>query len=63
MRNFSEGPALSIRPFQKIQREVIYYFYVVMKNDKPPEIVQNYSIHGKSREISGPYNFWAVTSI
>ena len=35
MRKFSEGPALSIGPFQKIQLEVIY-FYVVRKNEKPP---------------------------
>ena len=26
-RNFSEGPALSIRLFQKVQREVIYFAY------------------------------------
>ena len=35
MRKFSEGPALSIGPFQKVQLEVIY-FYVVRKNEKPP---------------------------
>ena len=35
MRKFSEGPVLSIGPFQKIQLEVIY-FYVVRKNEKPP---------------------------
>ena len=29
MRNFSEGPALSIRHFQKVEREVIYFPYVV----------------------------------
>ena len=35
MRKFSEGPALRIGPFQKVQLEVIY-FYVVRKNEKPP---------------------------
>ena len=39
-RNFSEGPALSIGPFQKVQREVIYNSYVVRKNEKSPLIVQ-----------------------
>ena len=34
MRNFSEGPALSIRHFQKVQREVIYFPCVVKKNEK-----------------------------
>ena len=33
-RNFSEGPALGIAPFQKIQREVIYFLYVVRKKMK-----------------------------
>ena len=27
MRNFSEGSALSITPFRKVQREVIYLLY------------------------------------
>ena len=39
MRKFSEGPALSIGPFQNVQREVIY-FYVVRKNEKLLQIVQ-----------------------
>ena len=39
MRKFSDGPALSIGPFQKVQLEIIY-FYVVRKNKKPPKIVQ-----------------------
>ena len=30
-RNFSEGPALGIAPFQKVQREMIYSLYVVRK--------------------------------
>ena len=33
MRKFSEGPVLSIGPFQKVQLEVIY-FYIVRKNKK-----------------------------
>ena len=32
---FSEGPMLSIEPFQKVHLEVIYFF-VVRKNEKPP---------------------------
>ena len=32
---FSEGPMLSIEPFQKVQLEVIYFF-VIRKNEKPP---------------------------
>ena len=40
MRNFSEGPALSIVPFQKVQRKKIYFPYIVRKNEKPPKIVQ-----------------------
>ena len=39
MRKFSDGPALSIGPFQKVQLEIIY-FYEVRKNKKPPKIVQ-----------------------
>ena len=35
-RNFWEGPALSIGPFRKVQREMIYFPYVVRKNEKPP---------------------------
>ena len=35
-RNFSKGPALSIGPFQKVQREVIYFLYVVRKSENPP---------------------------
>ena len=34
--NFSEGPALSTGPFQKVQREVIYFPYAVRKTEKPP---------------------------
>ena len=39
MRNFSEGPALNIGLFQKVQLEVIYFPYVVRKNEKPKKIV------------------------
>ena len=35
-RNFSEGPALSTGPFQKVQCEVIYFPYVVRKIETPP---------------------------
>ena len=35
IRKFSEGPALSIGPFQRVQLELIY-FYVVRKNKKLP---------------------------
>ena len=30
----SEDPALSIEPFEKFQPEVIYFSYVVRKNEK-----------------------------
>lgn len=60
MRNFSEGLALSTGPFQKIQHEVIYFPYVNRKNEIPLWSVQKYTIHGKNREISGPYNFWTL---
>ena len=48
-------PALSIGPFQNIQREVIYFLFVVRKNVS--ELSKNISIHCKSHEISGPYDF------
>ena len=35
MGKFSEGLALSNRPFQKVRLEMIY-FYVVIKVEKPP---------------------------
>ena len=41
IRNSSEGPAISIPLFQKVQREVIHFPYVVRKNGKQPKIVQN----------------------
>ena len=49
---------LSIEPFYKVQREVIYFPYVVIKNEKPSLIIKNCSIHGNNCEISGPNNFW-----
>ena len=36
----SIDPALSIGPFQKVQRELIYFPYLVRKNEKPPKIIQ-----------------------
>ena len=42
MRNFSEGPVLSIEPFHKTQHELIYLPDVVRKNEKSPYIVQIY---------------------
>lgn len=41
MGNFSDGPALSIGPFQKVQHELICYPYVVRKSEKLQYIVQN----------------------
>ena len=39
MRKFSEGPALSIGPFQKVQIDEVIYFSVAEKNENPPQIV------------------------
>ena len=36
VRKFSEGPVLSIGPFQMVQLEVIYFCYVGRKREKPP---------------------------
>ena len=55
MKKFSVVPALSLRPIQIVQREVIYFPFVVRKNES--ELSKNLNIHCKSREISGPYNF------
>ena len=52
---FSKVSALSIWPFQNVQREVIYFRFVVRKNVS--KLSKNFSIHCKSREISGPCNF------
>ena len=58
MRKFSEGPALSIGPFQKIQREVIYFIYAVRKSENSRHILsKNLNMHGEHREIFGSYNF------
>ena len=56
MRKSSEGPALSIGLFQKVQGKIIYFPYVFRKNVS--ELSKNCSIHGKNCEISGMYNFW-----
>ena len=55
MKQFSKIPLLSIGTFQNIQREVIYFSFVVRK--KVSELSKYFSMHCKSREISGPYNF------
>ena len=47
MRNFLEGPALSIGPSQKVQCEVIYFPYAVRKSK---ELFKNCSIDGTNRE-------------
>ena len=51
IRNFLESPALSIRPFQKVQREVIYLSYVLEKIKNRHKLSKYCSIHGKNREI------------
>ena len=59
-----DGPqrALSVRPFQKVQREVINFSCVVRKNERSRCILsKNCRIHGEICEISGPYKFWAPT--
>ena len=51
---------LSLGPFQKVQHEVIY-FASCTKLEKMKirrKLAKNCRIHGKNREISGPYNFW-----
>ena len=55
MKKFSEVTELGIGPFQNVQREVIYFLFVVRKNVS--ELFKHFSIHCKSRGISGPYNF------
>ena len=55
MKKFSEVTALGVGPFQNVQREVIYFLLVVRKNLR--ELFKHFSIHCKSRGISGPYNF------
>ena len=35
-RNFSEGLALSMRPFHKVQHEVSHFSCLVRKSEKPP---------------------------
>ena len=55
MKKFSEVLALSIEPVQNVQREVICFPFVVRKNVS--ELSKYFSIHCKTREIPGPYNF------
>ena len=55
MRKFSEGPGLSIGPFQKYEHKVMHFPYVVIKTCR--KLSKNCSIHGKNREKSAPYNF------
>ena len=57
MRNFSEGPALSMGPFNKVQREVICFPYIVKKMKCCRKLSKICSIHGKNREVFGPYDF------
>ena len=57
MRKFSEGPALSMGPFQKVESEVIYFPYVVTKNEISKKLSKNFTINGKYCEVSGQYNF------
>ena len=40
MQKFAEVTALSIGSLQKVQRELIYLPCVILKNEKPPYIVQ-----------------------
>ena len=41
MRDFSEGVALSIGPFQKVQHEVAYFPYVVKKMKSRRKLSKN----------------------
>ena len=43
--------------FQKVQRKVIFFAYVIRKMKRHRNLSKNCSIHSKSREISGQYNF------
>ena len=55
-KNFSEGPALSIGPLRKVQREVIYISYVITKMKIRYKLNRNCSLHSKNLKISGLYN-------
>ena len=52
MRNFLESPALSIRPFQVIQREVMYSLMFLEKMKSRRELFKNCGIHGKNVKFS-----------
>ena len=51
MRNFSEGLALSIVPFQKVQREVIYFSYVVKNWKICRKLFKNCSLHSTNDTV------------
>ena len=55
----SEGPALSIGSFQKVQREVIYFPYVVKKMKSRHKLSKHCSVYSKTRLWL--YNFWTPT--
>ena len=55
MKKFSEVPALSIGPFQNVQLEMICFLFVIIK--KVSDLSKSFSVHCKSRDISGRYNF------
>ena len=58
IRNFLEGPTLSIGPFQKVQCEVIYFHYEVKKWKVARNWINIVAYSLKNRETSRPYNFW-----
>ena len=55
MKKFSEVPTLSVRPFQNVQHEVIYFPFAVRKNVS--KLFKYFSMHCKSRAFFSPYNF------
>ena len=56
-KKLSEGQALSIGSFQKVQREVLYFPYVGKKMKSIHKLPKNCNIYGKNREIFGMCNF------
>ena len=57
--HFSGSQALSIGPFQKVQCEVIYLpYYVIKKMKSCHKFSPNCNIHSKNLDIFGPYKFW-----
>ena len=55
MKKFSEVPTLSVRPFQNVQHEVIYFPFAVRKNVS--KLFKYFSMYCKSRAFFSPYNF------